>query len=47
MSVVVAGLVLGERLSATQVAGGAVVLVAVAVLARSGSTAPEPEAVPA
>ena len=47
VSVVVAGLVLGERLSATQVAGGAVVLVAVAVLARSGSTAPEPEAVPA
>lgn len=47
VSVVVAGLVLGERLSATQVAGGAVVLLAVAVLARSGSTAAEPEAVPA
>jgi drug/metabolite transporter (DMT)-like permease len=47
VSVVVAGLVLGERLSATQVAGGAVVLLAVGVLARTGSAAVEPEAVPA
>ena len=47
VSVVVAGLVLGERLSPTQVAGGAVVLLAVAVLARAGSPAVEPEAVPA
>ena len=39
VSVVVAGLVLGERLSATQITGGAVVLLAVAVLARSGATA--------
>jgi drug/metabolite transporter (DMT)-like permease len=47
VSVVVAGLVLGERLASTQVAGGAVVLLAVAVLARAGSPAVEPEAVPA
>ena len=47
VSVVVAGLVLGERLSATQVAGGAVVLLAVGVLARAGSVVAEPEAVPA
>ena len=47
VSVAVAGLVLGERLTWTQVAGGAVVLVAVAVLARAGTSAPEPEAVPA
>ncbi len=46
VSVGVAGLVLGERLSATQLAGGAVVLLAVAVLARAGSPAAEPEAVP-
>ncbi len=47
VSVVVAGLVLGERLSSAQVAGGAVVLLAVAVLARAGSPAAEPEAVAA
>jgi drug/metabolite transporter (DMT)-like permease len=47
VSVAVAGLVLGERLSSTQVAGGAVVLLAVAVLARAGSPAAEREAVPA
>ncbi len=47
VSVVVAGLVLGERLSPAQVAGGAVVLVAVAVLARAGSHAADPEVVPA
>ena len=47
VSVVVAGLVLGERLSATQLAGGAVVLVAVGVLARAGSVTAESEAVPA
>jgi drug/metabolite transporter (DMT)-like permease len=47
VSVAVAGLVLGERLSSTQVAGGAVVLLAVAVLARAGSRAAQPEAVPA
>jgi drug/metabolite transporter (DMT)-like permease len=47
VSVVVAGLVLGERLSPTQVVGGAVVLLAVGVLARAGAPAPEPEAVPA
>jgi drug/metabolite transporter (DMT)-like permease len=47
VSVAVAGLVLGERLTWTQVAGGAVVLVAVAVLARAGTSAAEPEAVPA
>jgi drug/metabolite transporter (DMT)-like permease len=47
VSVAAAGLVLGERLSATQVAGGAVVLLAVTVLARAGSPAAEPEAVPA
>ena len=47
VSVAVAGLVLGERLASTQVAGGAVVLLAVAVLARAGSPAVEPEAVPA
>ena len=49
VSVVVAGLVLGERLSPTQVAGGVVVLLAVADLARAGvgAAAGEPEAVPA
>ena len=47
VSVAVAGLVLGERLASTQVVGGAVVLLAVAVLARAGSPAVEPEAVPA
>jgi drug/metabolite transporter (DMT)-like permease len=47
VSVAVAGLVLGERLSSTQVVGGAVVLLAVAVLARAGSPAVDREAVPA
>ena len=46
VSVAVAGLVLGERLSPLQVAGGAVVLLAVAALARLGASAAEPEAVP-
>ena len=46
VSVAVAGLVLGERLSAPQLAGGAVVLVAVAALARLRTPAAEPEAVP-
>ena len=45
VSIVVAGLVLGERLSATQLLGGAVVLLAVGVLARAGSSGAEPEAV--
>ncbi|MCW2779282.1 MAG: protein of unknown function transrane [Frankiales bacterium] len=43
VSVSVAAAVLGERLGAVQVAGGALVLVAVVVLAR---LAPEPDAVP-
>jgi len=47
VSVAVAGLVLGERLTSTQLAGGALVLLAVTVLARAGSRAVEPEAVPA
>jgi drug/metabolite transporter (DMT)-like permease len=46
VSVAVAGLVLGERLSPLQVAGGAVVLLAVATLARLGAPTAEPEAVP-
>ena len=46
VSVVVAGLVLGERLSATQVCGGVVVLLAVGVLARAGSAPAEAEAGP-
>ena len=47
VSIGVAGLVLGERLSPWQLAGGAVVLIAVATLARLGAPAAEPEAVPA
>lgn len=43
VSIAVAGLVLGERLGALQLAGGAVVLLAVGVLAR---TRPAPEPVP-
>ena len=46
VSVAVAGLVLGERLSPLQVVGGAVVLGAVMALARLGTPAAEPEAVP-
>ena len=47
VSVAVAGLVLGERLGPLQLAGGAVVLLAVAALARLGAPAAQPEAVPA
>ncbi len=47
VSVAVAGLVLGERLASTQVVGGVVVLLAVGVLARAGSAAVDPEALPA
>ena len=47
VSVAVAGLVLGERLTPLQLTGGAVVLVAVAVLARTGSRTVEEEALPA
>ena len=47
VSIVVAALVLGERLGAWQVAGGVVVLLAVAVLARLGAPAADEEVVPA
>ena len=47
VSIAVAGLVLGERLSPLQVAGGVVVLLAVAALARLGAPVADPEAVPA
>ena len=48
VSIVVAGLVLGERLGPVQVAGGVVVLAAVAVLARVGPrTTADEEVVPA